>query len=276
MKNKIKSLAIYCVNYASYTELHSYLLSIEQAAAAAVNQIKVHVYISDNTETQIEAIETKCYITISVRVFPLHKNLGYLGAIQHMMHVTDVMAYDYIAISNVDLIVAEDAFKILSNLQIDNNIGWIAPKLFSSKLNYDRNPAVMSRYTSKQLSMLRFMFQHPYINYIYKHTFYKRKKIRKPYKNGTRIYAGHGSFMLLSKEYFKRCGIPEYKTFLFCEELYIAEKCRQNNLLVVYFPEISLYDIEHVSVSKLHKPSYYQYNSESLSFILKTFYRGKN
>lgn len=268
----MKSLAIYCVNYASYNDLYLFLNSIEKSAFVAKNELKVNVYIADNTETNIEEIKIKSDI-ISIRIFTFHKNIGYMGAIQQMMKITSPQIYNYVAISNVDLTLSENALKALSELKISSDIGWVAPRIFSKELNYDRNPSILSRYSKKHLLMLRFMFRHPWINYIYKKTLYKRKSIHRNYKTGIRIYAGHGSFMILTKEFFTRCNIPDYKMFLFCEELYLAEKCRMAGLYVTYEPSICIMDKEHVSVSKLHKPVYYHYNEEALTYIVNTFYK---
>ena len=50
------------------------------------------------------------------------------------------------------------------------------------------------------------------------------------------VYAGHGSFIILTKYYLSKVGIVNYPVFLFCEEIYLAEMCRINNLLVRYEP----------------------------------------
>jgi GT2 family glycosyltransferase len=92
------------------------------------------------------------------------------------------------------------------------------------------------------------------------------------------IYAGHGSFILLTRAYFEKCGMIDYPVFLFGEELYLAEECRKHSLRVIYRPEICIYDSEHVSTSKLKKTLpfkktfYYQCNSDAIDYILANYY----
>ena len=267
----MKRLAIYCVNYASYGELVSFLSSVQEAAQKAKEVLAVDVFVADNTDKDAEPIHVEKGVC-AIRIFLFHENLGYMGAVQRMMALTDISIYDYVAISNVDLILDKDSLLAMADLDLGNNVGWIAPRLFSAQLGYDRNPSVLLRYSKRHLQLLRLMFSYPWICVMYKKTFYKRKKFHSTYREGLRFYAGHGSFMILTREYFNRCGIPTYPVFLFGEELYLAEKCKSNGLSVVYCPSISLWDKEHVSIGGLRKPAYYCYNVSALSYILETFY----
>ena len=108
------------------------------------------------------------------------------------------------------------------------------------------------------------------VNWVYNHTLYKSKKLAK-HERGE-IYAGHGSFIILTKAYFERCGKIDYPVFLFCEEIWLAEKCRQAGLKVVYDPRMTIYDSEHVSIGKMPHDTYCRLNYDAVQYIIKTFY----
>jgi len=274
----MKSIAVLCVTYNSYSELRAYLASVDIAAAKSSSGLKVDVFIVDNTEQDIEEVDyLDSYININATLISSHKNLGYFGGAKEGLKYIDIGLYDYMAITNVDLIVSEDAFLNLSKMKLDENVGWIATAIISDKEHRDRNPEVLRRYSRRKLLMLKFKFDYPIIDFVYNRTLYKRKKLRKKY-SAMDIYAGHGSFILLTRAYFEKCGMIDYPVFLFGEELYLAEECRKHSLRVIYRPEICIYDSEHVSTSKLKKTLpfkktfYYQCNSDAIDYILANYY----
>jgi hypothetical protein len=53
-----------------------------------------------------------------------------------------------------------------------------------------------------------------------------------------RIYAPHGSFLLFHRSYFEAGGTLRYGTFLFGEEIFVAETARQLGLAIVHDPRL--------------------------------------
>lgn len=264
------NIAVFCITYNSYGELNTFLKSMDEAASLISKECRVKVFITDNTESDYQEIDCR-YENISVEVFPVHKNLGYFGGAKYAMDKVVLSEFQYIAISNVDLLFDKDAFVKLLNLKVEKNVGWLAVQLRSLEEGRDRNPSVMHRYSKSTLQILRVMFRIPILMWLYRNTFYKRKAIRGDY-NPMEIYAGHGSFILLTAEYFRRCGKIDYPVFLYGEELYIAENCHSHSLAVRYEPSVCIYDKEHYSTGQMKKSFYYDCNYKALSYILKTFY----
>lgn len=63
-----------------------------------------------------------------------------------------------------------------------------------------------------------------------------------------------------------------FPTFMFCEELFIAENLRKMGLKTIYKPQLIVNDIDHVSTSKMKSSFYFKCNYESLNMILKEYY----
>jgi GT2 family glycosyltransferase len=264
----MKKVAIYCVNYHSKNRLEHYLQSIDQAVRAADGDVVLDVIAIDNS-VPVEVIDYAPE-AFALKVVKTGENKGYFGAVREGMKHVDPIAYDYSIISNVDVVMEEDFFVQLITAPTDKTLGWIAPQIYSDAEHRDRNPKIMRRYAKRKLQILRFFFSIPPLYNLYTHTAYKSKKLIK--HEAGEIYAGHGSFIILTQEYFKRCGIIDYPVFLFCEEIYLGEQCLKQGLKVEYCPNIKVIDAEHASTSTFKRSKYCRYNFEALSYILKTYY----
>ena len=245
----MKNIALFCVSYQSDKELDAFLASINMAAMKATDKVNVEIYVTKNTKDN---------------------NPGYFGAIKRLMADVDIKDYDYTIISNVDLTVEEDFFLKLADNTCDENIGWIAPQIWSDLEKRDRNPGIVERYSLRKLNILKLFYQFPILDTLYTHTIYRRKKYES--HPAGRIYAGHGSFIILTREYFKRCGKIDYPVFLFCEEIYLAEMCQKAGLNVEYEPSIKVIDTEHASTGKMKHSLYCRCNYEAMQYIIKNFY----
>lgn len=115
LRNTMKKILIVCVNYNSYKELSLYLESMNNAMNYVKDSI-VHVAIADNS-SQRESINTEKYENLEINQY-FQGNLGYLpGATNVLNNHIDIKEYDYVVISNVDLIIEKSFF---SNLEKNN------------------------------------------------------------------------------------------------------------------------------------------------------------
>ena len=267
-EKNMKHIAIYCVNYHSCNRLVHYLASIDQAIKNVPGEVAVEVIPIDNS-VPAEMIN---YVPEGFIMHTLAsgENKGYFGAVKLGMERFSPKEYDFVIISNVDVEMNKDFFSQLIGTPIDANTGWIAPQIYSDEEQRDRNPKILRRYAKKKLQVLKIKFRFPLVNWVYNHTLYKSKKLVS-HKRGE-IYAGHGSFIILTKQFFEACGIIDYPVFLFCEEIYLGELCQQHGLKVVYEPNIRVTDAEHASTGTFRRSKYCRYNFEALSYILKTYY----
>lgn len=258
------------VNFNSYNELKKYLLSIDIAACNSTSSC-VDVIVADNS-TVCESFDFSSYSHIKSAKILKFDNLGYLGAAQSVVNsLSNIHEYDFVAISNVDIALDETFLYELEKTRFNSNIAWVATKIDSLDEKRDRNPKVLNRYSKKKLSLLHIMYKFPILFYMYTLTAYKRKKLSPAYPQ-MQIYAGHGSFMMFTSSFFRRHPKINYPIFLFGEELYLAERVRNLDMEVLYVPSLRVIDNEHVSTSTLKKKTYFNYNRESIKYILDTFY----
>lgn len=245
----MKRIAVFCVTYNSEKELERYQVSLKKATEKAKGFVKVDIFVSRNTKED---------------------NPGYFGGIKREMDKVDVTDYDYCIISNVDLTVEEDFFIRLTDYDCSEDTGWIAPQIWSEAEERDRNPKILNRYSLRKLQILRTFYQFPFLDTLYTRTFYRKKKFES--HPAGEIYAGHGSFIVLTKRYFERCGKIDFPVFLFCEEIYLAEQCQKAGLKVIYVPDIKVRDTEHASTGQMNHGFYCRCNYQAMQYIIKKYY----
>ena len=265
----MKTIVIYCVNYHSYDSLYNYLNSIDTAVEHTADPIRLTVAVADNTMPAVAINYVPQHF--SMRVIPTNENKGYFKAIRLLMEAIDPKSFDYAIISNVDVLVSNDFFSALSSFtHPSNRLGWIAPEIYSKAQNFDFNPQAVTRYSLKKLKALRLMFKYPWILWLKQKLLHKYRNV-KIHRSG-QIYAGHGSFIILTNLFFREYGIIDYPQFLYGEEIYLAEVCRRHQLQVYYVPQIRIVDIGRVSTGNIPSRQFCHYNHDAIDYIIKTFY----
>jgi GT2 family glycosyltransferase len=279
---KKPDILIIGVNYNTYPETLRYLDSI----ADAVNQ-NVSVILVDNSnepkpvgfEARLKAFPFLIYIETG-------KNLGYFhGANVGLKHfLQEYKAYPkWVLVTNVDIVFKSNFFQQLEKLNDNADLGVVAPSIISKKWDTDYNPKVLERYSKRKLLFYRALYSNFLLHNIFLTGAYLKKWISGS-RSGTsgetphdskvvKIYAPHGSCVVLKDTYFTRGGTLDLPNFLFGEEIYVAESAARAGLDVEYHPEMVIYDYEHASVGFFVTPAINRYYKESIQLILKMYYQ---
>lgn len=194
--NQRTKIAVVCVNYNSYDSLKNYLSSLDAAGCQSREQVKLDVYIADNSPKK-ETIDGTVYEHIKVAVMPLN-NLGYLGGAFAVINSWEQAlrnSYDYVAVTNVDVTVNEDFCKKLRGYERNQSLAWIAPAIYSTYLKKFGSAEWISRPSQKRMKLYSFLYAHPIVYWMC--WLVSRIKIRTSHNNKLKesdIYAGYGSF----------------------------------------------------------------------------------
>lgn len=265
---------IVCVNYNSYPELKNYLASIEASVIACSLPCQVDVWVADNSSEK-EIADTTQYKQISVQVKPLD-NLGYLGGAAAIINnLPNLSEYDFVIISNVDILFTETTIAEIVKARFSLDVLWLSPRLYSIK--YGVNLHVEKRYRPSKWKMYlyRFLYQYPLLRRS-QHYFAVRKYKKESHMNSSLdvgIYSGCGSCFILTKEYFRVFPKLNYPLFLYGEEMYFAELIHSVNRKVIYCPKICIQVIGGVSTGNLKSSSFYRYNYDAVKYIYDRFYK---
>lgn len=264
------------VNYNSYKELYAYLDSIN-VAIKHCKDICIQVEIADNSTVREDfkyQFTCNSNATINLHQFA---NLGYFGgAFEILNDLKDISVYDYIIISNVDISFQIDFFERLSKLILDSNVGWLAPFRYSTINNQPLATGIKKKRIPRwKFVMLKLYFKMPIF---VKWRWNRQKKMR--FKTPSdivfkhqEIFYGCGSCFILTKEFFKIYSKIWYPVFLYGEEIFIAELCKDANLKVLYNPDLKLDEVGSVSTGKVNIKNICKYNFEGLKYNYNKFYK---
>lgn len=252
---------ILAVIYKSYDCLPDFLDSINRASKNS--DAEVVVAIGDNTDSDYQKIEYS-FDNISVRVFPYHENLGYLGcALRMLREICPAEQFDFTAVSNVDIALDANFFKLLPCVS-EENIAWYAPDVFTPSRGTHENPFMQSRPTLKHFRKWMLMYSFPLLYGFAKRLSYM-KHSRSGFCNESKdIYAGHGSFMLFSWKFIKENISMTFPGFMYAEEIFFAEMIRISGMRVKYCPELKITNVGSVSVTLLGNEWQCKVNKDSL------------
>lgn len=279
MKEKrIKSgldVCIVAVCYNAESDAEKLIYSIEKAFKK-VNNIRLNFVLCDNSESiSNKLVNIKTSFSYSYLKCP---NIGYFPGFLAGLNSINYFGntFDYTIVANVDLEMSEDFLVILSSLDLEENVGVIAPQIKSLNSGGDINPKIISRITAHRLKALRFIFKHYSFYRIHKsisniRTSLKQKKSKKEFIKD--IYAAHGSFIVFTRSYFNSGAHVHYPRFLFGEEVFVAEQARIHNLRIIHNKDLLIHDREHGSTGKQDSRFIANEHVKSYDFLIKNYFK---
>jgi len=197
-------------------------------------------------------------------------NLGYFGGARFGLEILQAQGRmsQWVVVSNVDLTFDPLAFvEILESIDAPS-VGVVAPSVRSTLTGRELNPYLRGRPSALRMHAYKWVYRYYSTMCVYEwmsaargHLLARNRaasivKGTGPERLGEAvdcepIYAGHGSIMAFSAEYFRRGGNLDHKPFLFGEEISVAEAARRIGLPIVWVPLIKVEHHEHVSVGRL-------------------------
>lgn len=264
-----KEVLLICVDYFSYRETVEYVNTILKTDS----HVKI-ILVCNSGRDEFP----KDFINGGPRlcIYDFGKNLGYMQAahLGLLEYLKSNPLPDWIILSNTDISFhANDFFETLSHDPRTGSI--LAPDIISSD-GYHQNPFLSYRPSGKKLRFLRLIYSSPFIFKLYsfaaniKAKLLKSKNVKITKKP---IYAPHGSFVIIGSGYFQAGCTLEHPTFLYGEELFIAERARENNIPVMFEPAYKIYHAEHVVTGKLGGKSKAGYLKESITYFFNKYYK---
>jgi GT2 family glycosyltransferase len=279
MKDDSKILII-AVIYNTFNQCKLYVESIESQLSDKIKLVLVDNSEYENSEFSRWVSEKDSLITY-IRT---GSNLGYFGGVRFGIESSPFMNLkpDWLIISNVDIqINQKDFFEKLLQFNKLNDLGCLAPIIFSGLHNQNLNPKYLSKPSYKKIKFLKNIFSNVIsLNaYVLLSAFTQiiRKSNKRKFelKDGEllQIYAPHGSFIILHSNYFKLKGTLNNPSFLFGEEFFLAEECIKNNLKVYYTEQLRVEDFPHSSTGLFRRRKISKLMYKSVCDILFNYYK---
>lgn len=278
-KHALPHIMIFCVTYKSYDYLRTFMTSVEHAAAKAEGLCHVTLCVGDNTTDQWEDVPVDLTPHCTLHVFPYHLNLGYLGCALKMMSEigwNKVGDADYTIISNVDLTLDEDLLCTLVTTEWPTDAGWLAPDIYTQRLDHHDNPFMTRRPRRYDFLRWRLLYSMPAIFGLFEKLYYIRHAHQHVQHVQTKqeiIYAGHGSFMLFTSLFMKKHANLRFPAFMYGEELFLAELVRRDGLHTYYCPSLHVSNVGRVSTGNYNYAWLCRQNRQSLRTLRKLYFR---
>jgi len=250
---------------------------------------RLNIYVVDNGSNNGtgEALYRRYSKFKNIRVLILSENLGFAKGNNVGIKKALDDGNDFIICSNNDVIldITEDFLnRVVDVYKNDNLIALIGPNIIN--LNGSKqNPVVWSRPDyDRMMFKLKFIYETKLgkLFYYAKHLMmdkllYFRNHVCEDKGSGY-VYALHGSFLIFTPTFFRYFGGFDEGTFLYCEEIILAEMIYRKNLKAFYDEDIFVTHKEDVSTdfylkrSNLSKLKFsLRYNYESYKYFLEKY-----
>jgi GT2 family glycosyltransferase len=284
---KTKYLII-CVNYHSDEATEKFVntaLELEQSE-------ELKIIVVDNSENR----EKKYLLSKSqdnrVEIILPPNNLGYFGGANYGLDIflRKNSLPEWVIVSNVDIILNNSNIlhKLNDDIFATKNVGVVAPSINVKPNNYDQNPYIKVRLSAMKVFWYKLLFKFYFVYSFYEKLYilkgmYKKqitkilnnnqKKHNSLNNNIEKIYAPHGSFIIFNNKYFLNGGDLKYESFLFWEEIFVAEKTKKIGLDIIYYPRIVVSHEEHISTGKIKSKQMFSYLRDSVNFCAENFFQ---
>lgn len=277
----INEIWFVCVNYNASKDTMHFISQIEKCLISP----SVKVIVVDNSAEQDPELVEYVLSKNNVNLVTPGENIGYLSGANYgyVWAKKRWSLPDFVAVSNVDLIF--DGCELLNSigkLTYDKTVGVYAPKIVSTIAGKDQNPHMVDRPKRTIYKLHSLIYRSLFGYLLVSLTSSARRRLMSIFRSnfdrhflggGTRhIYAPHGSFMLFTKAYFESHGDLDFKSFLFGEEIYVAEILRKINLKAMYVPQIAIIHNEHQSTSMVSLKRRAAFTRQSSSYLVKEFF----
>ena len=227
-----------------------------------------------------------CESSENVWIYQSAENRGYFGGARQGLAWFQEAHGDlppWIIVCNNDIRIEQtDFFERLSQLD-PNSVGVIAPKILSCRTGLNQNPFMVRRPGRWRVGELRFWLKSFYLAFVHeKMSEWKKKRLslqqrllpRTSERAGpqpTAIYAPHGAFLIFSKQFFARGGFLDDGTFLYHEEISVAEVSKKIGLPIVYWPELCVLHDEHSTTGRRFTRSIYEIQKQSFQYLTRNY-----
>ncbi|EOX1305316.1 glycosyltransferase family 2 protein [Vibrio cholerae] len=269
------------VNYKNYEVTEKFIDSY--VAHKFKNSILI-IVDNDSSERKISKLKSKYIQYENIYFVAVNENLGYFGgafsALEFYKDNISNINPDYFAICNNDLLLSPgvDWQLTLNKLCLTfPKLGVVGPNIKKLHNLECQNPFLIHRPNKNHYWKWRLIYSHILVVSVFEMLNKFRKLI---FKNKVRtsmeeakVYAAHGALLILTKMFldsdYKYKDIP----FLYCEEISLAEHCRQNDFDVVVTPQIEVLHNEHQTTESRITKFKFEKISEAQRFILKEYYK---
>lgn len=276
------SVSIVVVSYRNNPELVRFITHVEQFGQQVHSLIVVANGLDENAQSELQGVRRGFGVAPSLTLLAGTQNLGYFGGAQvgfeHLRGESGVP--DWLIVCNDDIRFDAKFFQLLRKRPAIDDVGVVAPDVIVEASGRHQNPFLRRRPSKAKLQFLLLVHSARWLMA----GFLLLRRLRphmdspdsgaagasvKPAKN---IYAPHGSCMIFHRSYFERGCSLSYPSFLYYEELFVAETSARRKLKIEFDPALRVIHAEHTTTGRLPSARMMDYVRDSLAFVLREYF----
>jgi len=165
------------------------------------------------------------------------------------------------------------------SVNVDSDIGVIFPSVFDTKEKRDMNPFLSSRPTREFFDLRIRVFSRKVSFVLWNLASKLKRKLKRSNSNmgsisydQLDIYAGHGSLFIFCKSYFESGGTFRRDTFMYAEEIFVAESCLARSIRCRLDRRLRAKHISHATTALVPSERRRVWALESLCSIRSTYF----
>ena len=258
-------------------------------AVGAASGVAVECAVADNSDDWDMQVELPDWITLARP----GSNVGYLAGCATAYEVwlrCHERLPEWVAIVNTDLEFASDFFERLAAIELPEDIGAVAPDIRLPG-SIRQNPHLRIRPTLLWIRGRIFIFTNPILGRLWVAAHLARTQlkrwlhptarwVRAAGRNQQRgvsqvepIYAPHGSAIFLHRNFFDHGGSIDCRSFMYAEELHIAERVAAARLRVFWVPGLNILHNATMVTGMVGSAPRLRWRAQSLRVIRDDYYR---
>jgi GT2 family glycosyltransferase len=182
------------------------------------------------------------------RVVTPPRNAGYLGGANEALRALEAEALGtWVALSNTDVRLGTGFLGELERLTgpqsaLPGEVAMLGPRLQEPQSG-DVNPFLVARPSAARILAQRFVFAWPLLGEAYERVHLLRRAATRGESSEAstlrRVYAVHGSFLVMSRAFALHQASVGYEGFLYGEEIHLAELARRRGAAVYHAPSLA-------------------------------------
>lgn len=274
-----------CINFHGRDSTVRFVRSVDKQTIRP----HVKVLVIDNSVGEDDANYLASNLGDSATVLRPGKNLGFFGAAAWGYRQVAGAAElpPWVIVSNADIEIAQcDFCERLDQMWIgDHEVHIVAPAIISKRTGLDENPRMRVRPTRARMRFYYFLYRSYYAYFLYQCFSLLKKRLMSVaggrvtrsdkvprLQHGEPIYAPHGAFIAFHRSYFDNGGALDYGSFLFGEEIFVAELARRRGMTVRYDPSLCVVHDSHSTTGVIKNRTMLAYERASIEYLVRTFF----
>jgi GT2 family glycosyltransferase len=206
-------------------------------------------------------------------------NLGYLNGCRYALdalRASTGRTYAWVVVTNTDVAFERAFFQKLVDVEVPGDVGIVAPAIRTEDGRV-QNPFMRHRPSRFRMAAYPWLFESGLVTRFYRWMHRLRGRLRRGMlavdDRAQRIYAPHGSVLLFRRHFFERGGTLQFGSFLYGEEIFLAETARVTGQAVWWQPDLQVVHVTRQTTEHVAAEHRRRWERESARYLYRTFFR---